>query len=206
MNNRGSILFISILIVAAISVIAATVVFTRSLGLIKVGRTYRMQVENSQLSHELTVIFANPKLCESLLVISGNTFRVGEIFKGPTAGGAPVPLKTNRSVGIKSMLVENVKSVTTSTGTMQQADFSIVTQDLADLKNNVEIKNTVKALYLVGSGGVVTDCRIRIDTGIACMELGFVWDVTTSRCQMCEKMGGDWGSDNKCTLAAMSGR
>jgi hypothetical protein len=202
MNNKGSILFISILIVAAISVIAATVVFTRSLGLVKVGRTYRMQIENSQLSHELEVIFANPKLCASLLVISGDTFRVGEIFKAPFPGAAPIPLKSNSSMGIKKMLVENITSVTTSTGVLQQADFSIITQDLGDLKSNNEVKNTVSALYLPGSGGAVTDCRIKIDAASACAELGFTWSTTASHCQMCEKMGGTWGSDSKCTLAA----
>ena len=206
MNNRGSVLFISILIVAAISVIAASVVFTRSLGLVKVGRTYRMQVENGQLSHELAVIFANPKLCTNLITISGNTFRAGDVFKAPPDGGAPIPLKTNSSVGIKKMMVENITSVTTSTGVLQQADFSIVTQDLGDLKKGPEVKSTVSALYLPGTSGTVTDCRIKIDPASACAELGFVWNSTSARCQMCEKMGGSWGSDSKCTLGALSGQ
>lgn len=207
MNNKGSVLFISILIVAAISVIAASVVFTRSLGLVKVGRTYRMQIENSQLAHELTVIFANPKLCEKLIVISGNTFKVGEVFKAPAAGSAPVPLKTNTAVGIKRMLVENITTVTTPSGvTLQQADFSIVTQDLGDLKNGSVVKNTVSALYKPGTGGAVTDCRIKIDQASACADLGFTWNAATSNCQICEKMGGTWGSDKKCTLVTARGK
>jgi hypothetical protein len=204
MNNRGSILFISILVVAAISVIAATVVFTRSLGLVKVGRTYRMQVENSQLNHELAVIFANPKLCTSLLTISGNTFQAGEVFKAPAPGATPVPLKTNSSIAIKQMLVENIVSEPVDSVPWMSAEFSIVTQDLGDTKSP-EVKNTLKGLYLAGSGGTVTDCRIKIDTATACVDLGFVWDAGASHCKMCEKMGGSWASD-KCTLGATAGQ
>lgn len=189
--------------VAAVSVVIATVAFSRSLFLSKVGKTYRHQVDSFQISHELAVVFANPKLCEKLITIRGNSFTVAGVFETSTYSEKMTPLKGNRNIGIKKMSVEDITNVS---GGQVSATFTIVTQEMHDLKGTTQRKNSIVAIYspATGSSGAIKDCRILISPQAACADLGFKWNETTSRCEICEKMGGTWNS-TACSLVSGTG-
>lgn len=203
-NNKGFSLFVAVLMVAAVSVVIATIAFSRSLFLSKIGKTYRHQVDSYQISHELAVVFANPKLCESLITVQGNRFKVAGVFESSGSDGTMIPLKGNRAIGIKKMSVENVTSVS---GGQQSATFTIVTQEMHDAKGTTQRKNSIAAIFTPDSGGSgsIKNCRIMISPQTACADLGFKWNETSSRCEICEKMGGTWKS-TACSLVSSAGR
>ena len=198
-NNKGFSLFLAVMVVAAVSIVIAAVVFSRSLSLNKAGKSYRHQVESTQIAHELAVIFANPKLCESLIVMGNGTFKVTGIYES-LPDGQIVPMKGHLTIGIKSMQVEGLTSVTGG----QSATFSITTQEINDKKGTSAKKSSLTAIFKSNSdgSGKISACRVVVTPEAACHDLGFEWSDAGARCKICEKMGGTWGSSNVCSLVA----
>jgi hypothetical protein len=194
-NNKGFSLFLAVMLVAAVSIIIAAVVTSRSMMLNKVGKGYRHQVDSLQIAHELAVIFANPKLCESLIVVGNGTFKVTGVFEPPVEGKI-VAMKGHTSIGVKSMQVEGLTTVPDG----QSATFSITTQELNDAKGTSAKKNSLTAVFKPGSDGKISNCRIVITPQAACTDLGFKWNDASARCEICEKMGGTWSSSSVCSL------
>ena len=201
-NSRGATLIITTLVIASLSVLVSTFVFSRANQLTVSGKSYRRLLEKNQVAHDLKVIFANPDLCKSVLKISGSNFSVPNIYSAAREGSNTRPtLKSNPKVGIKKMIIENVQNLP---GGLKQADFSIVTQELKNESSNTEKKSTVTGIYMPSSdgSGAVTDCRIVVTPEDACSSLGFQWLTAESRCNICEKMGGS-NTSGKCSLISL---
>lgn len=195
-NQKGSILLISVLVIAAISIVVVTMMFSRSQDLAKTGRSYQRQLENAHLAHEMKVIFANPKLCEDVVQISGNTFQLIDILQ--VTPGTLKPVSANAQVAVKEMKVENVTNVA---GGLRESDFTIVTQEINDKDGRTAHANTVRVRYRQDPvSGLVTDCRVSVNAQQACLELGYTWNALQSRCEICEKMGGIYNSSSACVL------
>ncbi|MNT49237.1 hypothetical protein D3C72_1860750 [compost metagenome] len=136
--------------------------------------------------------------------MQGNSFKVAGVFESSGSNETMIPLKGNRAIGIKKMSVENITSVS---GGQQSATFTIVTQEMHDTKGTTQRKNSIAAIYTPASGGSgsIKNCRIMISPQAACADLGFKWNETSSRCEICEKMGGTWKS-TACSLVSSAGR
>jgi hypothetical protein len=185
-SNKGSALFIAVLVLAATSMIIGFSIYNRSQNMGKIGNTYRGQVMSSQVAHELEVIFANPTLCKNLIKITGTNFVVTGGFQTTTESGAAV-LSADKSVLIKQMLIQNAADLGSG---LKRADFTVQTQKANDQAGNSAHQSKFTAVYTADASGNLTDCRLAMTAQEACSEIGMTY--SGGRCQLCEKMGGTW--------------
>jgi hypothetical protein len=190
-SNKGSTLLITVMGIATIAVVAGLSFYSRAESMAKMSKTYRAQVDNGEIQHELEVIFANQSLCKNLVTISGNTFQVAGVFT-TASGGA---LATNSNIVISQMILENVTAVAGGT----QANFTITTRPTDPKLGGSSKKNTVKVIYTANGSGALTDCRLSVGAQTACEELGFSWQASSGRCTICERLGGSWDA-SACSL------
>jgi hypothetical protein len=179
-------------VIAGFSVLVGITIFSRSQNVVKAGASYRDQVTKDQVTHELSVIFANPAICRNIVKVSGTTFQINGGFQ--TGTGANAVLSADTRFRIRAMRLENIVSLG---GGANSADFVVLTQNTADPNDTKWHRSAFNAAYTADASGNLTDCHIIVSAAAACTELGITY--SGGRCQLCEVMGGAW-SGSACSL------
>ncbi len=201
-NENGSALFLTVLGLSAVGALVGILITSQAENMAKTGKIYRQQVNNSQVQRELEVIFANPDLCKKVITVYKNTFRAEGVFTIKTGYGNSSPSQEEKPrYVVTSLSLEG----TTSTPKGLHSNFSVVTKDANDKTDKPGHKSTVSVIYSANSSGVLTDCRLNIPPKQACGDLGISWNDSSSRCPLCEKMGGTWNG-TECSLVTTASK